>query len=141
MFYYYRGNCGKIKRHGQYRAGVYVRLSNGTIAMVPDDLEVVPDISEGARKGTSRCRNAKCMPYKCNFAHPGSNYKKLGTTARCPGCPRFGNAETIDHDCVIATQQDVRMVMMYGLNDLFSTAIWIEKNKFMGQFEELDLVV
>lgn len=140
IFYYYRGSTGKVRKHGQYQAGIYVRMSNGSVAMVPNDLEVVADVSEGARRGTSKCKNPKCIPYKCTYAHAGSNYKKLGTSARCPGCPRFGNTETIDHDCVIATHHDIRMVMMYGLNDLFASALWIEKNRFMGNFEDLDLV-
>ncbi len=141
MFYYYRGNCGRVKRPGQFYPGIYIRLANGTVAAIPTDVEVVPDISEASKRGTSKCKNPQCVPFRCAFAHKGANYKKLGNTARCPGCPKFGNAETISDDCILATESDIRMVLLYGLNDLFSSALWIERNRFTGTFDELDQVV
>lgn len=140
MFYYYRGNSGRVKRAGQFYPGIYVRLANGTVAAVPTDIEVVPDISEASKKGTSKCKNPLCYQPRCGFAHKGASYKKLSNTARCPGCPKFGNGETINDDCILATESDIRMVLMYGLNDLFSSAMWIERNRFIGTFDELDLV-
>lgn len=140
MFYYYRGNSGRVKRPGQFYPGIYIRLANGTVAAVPTDVEVVHDISEAAKRGTSKCKNPQCVPYRCGFAHKGANYKKLGNTARCPGCPKFGNGDTISEDCILATESDIRMVLLYGLNDIFSSALWIERNRFTGIFDELDLV-
>lgn len=136
MFYYYRGNCGKIKRAGQFYPGIYTRLANGTYVQVPEALEVVSDSSQR----TMKCTNPKCQPYRCGFAHKGSNFKKVGIPARCPSCPRFGNTETLREDCVLATEQDVKMTLMYGMNDMFTAALWIEKNHFSGTFDELDLV-
>lgn len=119
-FYYYDGD----KKH---QAGVYTSPFLGVIMQVPF-VNVVPYSMENSNYYSMKCTAGKnCKNWKCTYAHPGTDYIKIGCVSRCPRSHSFGNKETIGDDLKSVTIEDVRIVSMYGINDLFSVALWFAK--------------
>jgi hypothetical protein len=129
-------------------AGIYIKLPNNNIFRVP-----FPEIAD-SRKDYSRRQSIRCK-YKtkdecdeqrskmatmynssvrvCNFAHKGDKLVKIGYQSRCPSIPNFGNLETITDDIKLINDGDVKSMLLYGINDIFLSALWLDyiqlKNK------------
>ena len=119
-FYYYEGD----RKHP---AGVYTSPFLGVIMQIPF-VTVVPYSMENSNYFSMKCTAGKnCKNWKCTYAHPGTDYIKIGCVSRCPRAHSFGNKETITDDLKAVTVEDIRIVSCYGLNDLFSAALWFAK--------------
>ena len=64
----------------------------------------------------------------CNFAHQGEKIVKIGYPSRCQKMPNFGNTNTLISDIKILQYSDVKNILFYGLNDIFSSAVWMDCN-------------
>ena len=116
-FYYYEGDRN-------HQAGVYISPFPGIIMQVPQ-VKVESYSSEFANFFSMKCKaGGFCKNIKCTYAHPGTDYTKIGSVSRCPRAHTFGNKKTLCDDIKSVNIEDVRIVSMYGLNDLFSAALW-----------------
>lgn len=119
-FHYYDGD----KKHP---SGVYMSPFPGVIMQVPL-VSVVPYSMENSNYYSMKCTaGKKCKNWKCSFTHPGSDYIKIGSISRCPRAHSFGNKDSLNEDIKSVTIEDIRIVSCYGLNDLFSSALWFAK--------------
>lgn len=124
-FYYFRGSRS-------HRRGVYMSPAQGFVMQVPE-VTIVPYSVENANYYSVKCAQGKtCKNYRCTYAHPGTNYVKIGCVSRCPTVHSFGNKDTLADDLKSVTLEDVRIVSMYGLNDLFSAALWFARREPEG---------
>lgn len=141
----------------KYPSGFYMRMPNNTIVRVPVP-EVVDSKKEYDRKHSIRCKHHskdECDSQRqkmakiynstvrsCNFAHKGDKLVKIGYTSRCPSVPSFGNPHTMSQDIKYINLDDIKNVLMYGLSDLFTAAIWLDYNAAggygAGEFLSLD---
>jgi hypothetical protein len=64
----------------------------------------------------------------CNFAHKGDYINKIGITARCPKLPDFGNPSSLTDDLYDMNIQDMKSILLYGINDSFLMSIWLDYN-------------
>ena len=128
--------------------GVYIRLPNNNIFRVPFP-EVVDSRKDYSRRQSIRCKyktKEECDEQRCkmatmynsqvrtcNFAHKGDKLVKIGYQSRCPSMPNYGNLETIAEDIKILNDGDIKSLLLYGLNDIFMAALWMDyvqlKNK------------
>lgn len=116
-FYYYEGD----KYH---QSGVYMSPYNGVVLQVPR-VSVMPYSMENANYGSMKCKEkSNCKNIRCTYAHPGTDYIKVGCIPRCPHAHSFGDKDSITDDLKLINIEDVRIVSMYGLNDLFSATLW-----------------
>ena len=116
-FYYFRGSR-------KYRRGIYMSPYEGIIMQVPE-VTIVPYSMENANHFSMKCTQGKqCKNIRCTYAHPGTDYVKIGCVSRCPNAHSFGNKDTLREDIKLVNIEDIRIVSMYGLNDLFSAALW-----------------
>ncbi len=126
MFYYYKGDRNTA-------AGVYCNINNNCIR-VPFP-RVIDSIKDFNRIKSMRCKyktRESCNFHtnrECNYAHRGENMIKIGYQSRCNSNPRFGNPDTIDADIKNISADDIDTILMYGLNDLFSSAVWFDYHK------------
>ena len=119
-FHYYDGD----KKH---QPGVYMSPFPGVIMQVPF-VSVVPYSMENSNYYSMKCTaGQKCKNWKCTYAHPGTDYVKIGCVSRCPHAHSFGDKSSIIEDLKAVSIEDVRIVSCYGLNDLFSSALWFAK--------------
>ena len=131
---------------------LYVRLLNDVYAAVP-----FPEIYDSAKNYERRC-SVRCK-YKtkaicdrqrsevarvynspkriCNFAHIGEKMVKIGYSSRCPSRPNYGNPATIAEDSKLITIDDIKSMLLYGLNDLIIAAIWLDYKKEKITFTDL----
>lgn len=124
-FYYYEGT----KKHS---AGVYTSLINGVAMKVPS-VKLIPYSMENSNYFSIKCASGKtCKNVHCTYAHPGTDYVKLGCISRCPSAHSFGNQDTLAYDIKHVKYEDARSVCMYGINDMFSAALWFNKNLVTG---------
>jgi hypothetical protein len=72
----------------------------------------------------SSAQGKQCKNIRCTYAHPGTDYVKIGCVSRCPNAHSFGNKDTLREDIKLVNIEDIRIVSMYGLKDLFSAALW-----------------
>lgn len=134
--------------------GLFIRLPNNNIVRIPFP-EVVDSKKEYDRKHSIRCKyrtklecdtqRSKMAKYHnsqlrvCNFAHAGDSIVKIGYPSRCPAVPNFGNPQTMAADIKYITQDDVKNMLMYGLNDLLASIIWFDySNISKTTFEDLN---
>lgn len=118
--YYYMGD-------ENYDKGVYMRISNNTIAAIPDKLDVITENSD--IRQTTKCKNGKnCDMWHCTFQHPGGEYRKIGHKSRCASVPKFSNYDTFSKDISIVTYDDIRMCLLYSLSDIFCSSIWCQRS-------------
>ena len=128
--------------------GVYIRLPNNNVFRIPFP-EVVDSRKDYSRRQSIRCKyktKNECDEQRCkmatmynsqvrtcNFAHKGDKLVKIGYQSRCPTVPNYGNLETISEDIKILSDGDVKSLLLYGLNDIFMAALWMDyvqlKNK------------
>jgi len=135
--------------------GLYIRLPNNNIARIPFP-EIVDSKKEYDRKHSIRCKyvtknECSIQRFKiskmynsivrvCNFAHMGDPLIKIGYPSRCPGVPRFGNPESLFNDIKYVEYNDIKNTLMYGLNDLISSIVWLDYTNVQDQiFNDLDI--
>jgi hypothetical protein len=64
----------------------------------------------------------------CNFVHKGDDITKIGITARCSKIPDFGNPSSLNDDLYDINLQDMKSIMLYGINDSFLMTVWLDYN-------------
>lgn len=123
--------------------GIYMNLAQGNYVRIPFP-EVVDSKKEYDRKHSIRCKyNSKqeCDTQRskmakiynstvrvCNFAHNGETIVKIGYPSRCPSVPNYGNPTTMANDIKQINFNDVKNTLLYGLNDLISSIVWLDYN-------------
>ena len=138
------------------KSGIYINLGNSNYAKIPFP-EIVDSTREHDRKHSIRCKYStkkECddQRYKmskyhntnirtCNFAHAGDKIVKIGYPSRCPSVPNYGNPKTMSHDVKDIAIDDTKHLLLYGLNDLISSMIWLEyKGQKNNIFDRLEIV-
>jgi hypothetical protein len=125
-----------------HKPGFYMSLDPGYYIEIP-----FPDTIDGT-KNSNRNSSIKCKygslenchnmretlankykseVRKCNFAHTGDRYIKIGTSFRCPSAPSFGNYYDLKTDMQKIDINDVKMLLMYATSDLLLSNIWLQK--------------
>lgn len=137
------------------KCGLYMNLLNGNYARIPFP-EVIDSKKEYDRKQSIRCKymtKDECDSQRqkmaklhnsivrsCNFAHLGESIVKIGYSSRCPGSPSYGNPKTMQHDISLVAESDFKNLLMYGLNDIISSIVWLDYKQISGElYEKLDL--
>jgi hypothetical protein len=139
--YYYKGDA-------ENPSGLYMNILNNNIVKIPFP-EIIDSKNSYDRTHSIRCkyskksdcdnqRNKMAKLYNstlrlCNFAHEGDKIVKIGYPSRCPSVPDFGNLTTISTDIKKVTITDVQNMLMYGLNDIISSVIWLDYNSIKDQ--------
>lgn len=139
MFYYYNNPNDKINT-----PGIYCNILNNICIKVP-----FPNIVDSTKE-YSRCRSIRCKygskklcdeqrqkmaKYHnssirtCNFAHSGDLITKIGYPSRCATIPRFGDSSNLINDIKSIKIDDIKNLLLYGINDIFSSTIWFDFNK------------
>lgn len=65
----------------------------------------------------------------CNFAHTGEEIVRIGYPSRCATIPSFGNPQTLTKDMSRIDADDIKNILLYGLSDCFTAAVWLDYNK------------
>jgi len=138
----------------QYGPGIYCAINKNIIAKVP--FNSVYDVSKTHDKSKSiKCKYLDiniCLEHrkkmaafyktdirKCTFAHTGEKMVKMGYNSRCNIIPSFGNPKTLLDDITYITEEEIKTILMYGLNDLFSAAVWGNFNKVKKILVNIDI--
>jgi hypothetical protein len=137
-----------FKGDKQNPPGIYMNILNGNTVRIPFP-EIIDSKKEYDRTHSIRCKYNKreeCNAQRskmsklynsavrvCNFAHAGDKIVKIGYPSRCPNVPDFGNPQTMSADVKKVTLTDVQNMMLYGLNDLISSIVWLDYNAVTGQ--------
>lgn len=146
--YYLKEDSSKTNSKNNHKSGIYINLGNENYAKIPFP-EIVDSKKEYDRKHSIRCKythkkdceeqRKKMSKYhnsqirNCNFAHKGDKLVKIGYPSRCPTIPNYGNPESIDADTKHININDIKNLLMYGLNDLISAMIWMDYNSHKEQ--------
>lgn len=147
MLYWYNGDS-------TYSKGVYCCIVKGVYTRIP-----FPEITDSTKDHT-RDRSVKCKYHRkedcdvhrikmaklhnsvirvCNFAHEGDHIVKIGYPARCI-VPSFGNPATFKNDINNVTLDSIKVMLMYGLNDIMVSAIWLDCKKIKDVvYDKLDI--
>jgi hypothetical protein len=139
MFCYYENPDDKVNKPGLYCSiipGVQIRIPFPTI---------IDSTKEYGRGSSIRCKykskdtcneqRNKMAKYHnsgirlCNFAHTGEKIIKIGYPSRCSIIPRFGDCSTLINDIKTVKMPDIKNILLYGLNDIATSAIWLDCNK------------
>lgn len=141
MFYYYEGD----KKNPP---GVYCSFRD-TYMKIPFP-EIIDSTKDQSRVRSIRCKyNTKEMceqmsqkyNYKnkmCYYAHTGEKITKIGYNSRC-SIANFGNPSDFERNIKYVGLNDVKSLLLYGLNDVFISALCIDYNKYSGGgFSHLD---
>lgn len=75
----------------------------------------------------------------CNFAHTNEEIVRIGYPSRCAAIPNFGNPATIVKDMDKIDIDDIKNILLYGLSDCFTAAIWLDYNKPIQQLVKLNI--
>lgn len=146
--HYFKGNA-------ETPAGVYMNLPNNNIVRMPFP-EIMDSKREYDRTHSIRCkyqriddcnfqRSKMSKLYNsqvrtCNFAHAGDKIIKVGYPSRCPSVPDFGNPTTMSSDIKKVNMNDVNNMLLYGLNDIMCSVIYLDYNsvtdKVMSSLEK-----
>ncbi len=142
-------------KNDKFREGIYCCLMPGIYIKVPFP-EIIDSTKEYNRDKTIRCRFKKlsiCNQQRlkmsklhnsiiriCNYAHENDNIIKIGYNSRCTVSPNIGNPNTFKNDINLLDIDDVKHLLLYGLNDIFIAAYWLQNNKFNGVFDSLEKV-
>lgn len=119
--YYYKGD-------ETYESGIYCRVGYNLVVKIPD-IVVISDNTDYSKKKTVKCDKIGCNSRKCNYAHPGESYRKIGYKRRCPSLPRFSNFKTLQQDIKFITFDDIQLMLIYSTTDMLATYIWCQKNE------------
>lgn len=136
--YYFKGNV-----ENGIPAGIYMNLPNNNIVRMPFP-EIIDSKREYDRTHSIRCkyhtldecnyqRSKMSKMYNsqvrtCNFAHAGDKIIKIGYPSRCPSVPDFGNPTTMSSDIKKVNINDINNMLLYGLNDLMCSVIYLDYN-------------
>jgi len=151
MFGYYNNPSDKINPPGLYCCivpSVYIK--------VPFP-ELIDSTREYSRVRSIRCKyrdknicdeqRFKMARYHnsnlrtCNFAHRGEQIIKIGYQSRCSSIPRFGDPATLLRDVKNVNLEEIKNVIMYGLNDIISSAVWFDYNNISNvTYPDIDIV-
>jgi len=124
----------------KYNKGFYICLVAGVYVQIPFP-EVVESSNTFRKNNTIRCIHGtyeNCSARKafkktytpCSYSHVGEKIHKVGHNFRCQKIITFGNKSTLLNDVHSLEENDVRQVLLYGLNDLMAATIWADKTKF-----------
>jgi hypothetical protein len=64
----------------------------------------------------------------CNFAHTGDDIVKVGYPSRCTKA-NFGNSDSLTKDIRLVKILDIKNILLYGLNDIMASIIWLDYNQ------------
>jgi hypothetical protein len=123
------------------KKGFYTSIIPGVFVKVPF-INTISETIINAKYFTIACKKAdKCTNQQCTFTHPGQKYRKVGIMSRCPSCPHISNAKTAKKDIEILTEQDIQMLLLYSITDLFIVYLYYSKYKTPNNIfhEELDI--
>ena len=135
MFYWYDGD----EKHDP---GIYCSPYFNTYIKVP--FPKIIDINKEVNKSSTVCckyiTKEDCNKQKnkydtkyyneksCQYVHKGETITKIGITARCQKLPDFGNPSSLTDDLYDINLQDMKSILLYGINDTFLMSIWIDYN-------------
>jgi len=122
--------------------GLYCTLLPGVHVRIPFP-NVVDSTKEYGRGHSIRCKYIskelcdnqrgkmasfhKSQVRTCNFAHTGQKIVKIGYPSRCSRVS-FGDAETLTRDIKSIKLPDIKNILLYGLNDIMSSIVWMDCN-------------
>jgi hypothetical protein len=122
--------------------GLYCTIISGVHVRIPFPA-VVDSTKEYSRGRSIRCKYAtktlcddqrsKMAIYHnsqvrtCNFAHAGEKIVKIGYPSRCAKA-NFGNSDSLTKDIRLVNISDIKNILLYGLNDIMSSIIWMDYN-------------
>jgi hypothetical protein len=122
--------------------GLYCTIIPGVHVLVPFPA-VIDSTKEYGRGRSIRCkyetndicddqRSKMAMYHKsqlrtCNFAHAGEEIVKIGYPSRCTKA-NFGNSDSLTNDIRLISNTDIKNILLYGLNDIMSSIIWMDYN-------------
>jgi hypothetical protein len=139
MFHYYNNPDDKKNGPGLYcclAAGVYVKMAFPVVvnSKARDSRDRSIRCKYGPKEACEQARQQKARDHRsavraCNYAHKGENLVRVGYNSRCDPVPWFGNPQTLMRDLPSLGKEEIRTILMYGLNDLFSAGIWLEQKK------------
>ena len=75
----------------------------------------------------------------CNFAHSGEEIIRIGYPSRCASIPSFGNPATLTKDITNIDIDDIKNILLYGLSDCFTAAIWLDYHKPIQPLTKLNI--
>jgi hypothetical protein len=147
--YYIKPNA----KNNNVKPGVYINL-NGNYMRIPFP-EIADSKKEYDRKHSIRCKyttKQECDAQRskmagvynsnirvCNFAHKGDSIIKIGYPSRCPSVPNFGNTSTMSGDINKVNISDIKNTLLYGLNDIFASIIWLDYTSNKGNvYDDLE---
>lgn len=141
------------------KSGIYICLTKGTYVRVPlpdvtiaalpekvqrckylstDDCQRRSGSSGSSENDVSNLLNKLRMKTKCNKVHSGGTYIKTKFPGRCDELPEFGNKNTLRNDWGKVPLQDIKMMLMYSLSDMFLAACWFQKSELKITMEDID---
>lgn len=149
--FYYLNSSDK-----KYKNGIYTNINNDIYIKIPFPAIIDPK-KDTERKNTIKCkyflkkdcelnRTRLSKIYNselrnCNFAHAGDNIIKIGHISRCPTLPHFGDPKTFTDDLEKININDIKTLLLYGLNDVIISSLWFEKNKSKNKiYDDLHIV-
>lgn len=149
-FYYLNSN------DKNYKSGLYININNDIYVKIPFPVVIDPK-KDNERKNTIKCKyflKKECELHRnrlsklfnselrtCNFAHSGDSIIKIGHISRCPTLPHFGNPETFRDDINKLNINDIKTLLLYGINDVILSTLWFEKNKEKNKiYDDLEIV-
>lgn len=74
----------------------------------------------------------------CNYAHHGDKIVKIGHPSRCVKLPRLGNCDTLKNDIVYVEAVHIKNILLYGLNDIFTAAMWLDYKNIHGVIDDVE---
>ena len=160
MFYWYDGD-------DKYDSGIYCSPYFNTYVKVP--FPKIIDINKDINKSTITCkyitreecnnqknkynnernnndrnnndRNNNDRNAKCQYVHKGEYFNKIGIHSRCSKIPDFGNPSSLHDDLSDMTLQDMKLILMYGLNDSILMSIWIDYNMKYKKIPKHNMII
>lgn len=103
-----------------YEAGLYCCIAENIYAKIPTHMTIVSEDILRSKHASIRCIHGdECKQCGCTFAHPGQQYVRVGYSSRCPSKKCIGNTRDFHIDIESVNEQDVRILGMHTLNDLY----------------------
>ena len=122
--------------------GIYISIIKDIFIKVP--IVDIVAIKESERKFFTQCKyiteetcniqRSRMANYHksavryCNYLHTGDKNKRYVDSYRC-SIPNFGNPSSFLDDLESVHINDIRRIMMNGLNDLFICSLYLDYNK------------
>jgi len=138
MFYYYNNNKDKKNPPGIYCSilpGIYIKVAFPTVVDSTKDSNKTKSVKckYGTLVACIEQREKMAKYYNssirvCNYAHKNEKIIKVSNPSRCIAVPKIGNASTLLSDIKLVNLSDIKHLLLYGLNDIFTAAIWFDYN-------------